>query len=325
VASRDSRTSLEDRGKKRTGHGNRYTELCVRLTADGGVAVPAIFLSSGVPVLDDEAMGAIRRAQPYPPPPPLLLNQNGIVVFRFGFLYDQRPPVTPCAAPPAGQPAISFGGKALDQLCVDTHVDPATPGGARTKLKDARARAVASNEDLYGPLRAAAPVLVFCATDACRTYFAGPAMRGWDVGPGERAPGATYVAGARTTIIVTRTDDQAFRQLAHELSHVELALRVGGARVPQWFDEGLATFIGGEPECLTESPPRAVDLRAVADRDAWYSFTSRPSALPAIYCQARAEVAAWIERHGVSGVLALLEAVRAGQVFEAVYGPVLTR
>lgn len=43
------------------------------------------------------------------------------------------------------------------------------------------------------------------------------------------------------------------------------------------------------------------------------------------YCQARAEVAAWIGKRGNAGVLQLLDAVRQGQSFAGQYGAMQTQ
>ena len=68
------------------GRGNRYTEVCIRVAADGAASA-TIVLSSGIAALDNEAVGAVERAQPYPPPPRALAPQ-GVAAFHFGFLYD---------------------------------------------------------------------------------------------------------------------------------------------------------------------------------------------------------------------------------------------
>ncbi|MFG1943168.1 hypothetical protein [Nonomuraea sp. NPDC048826] len=43
---------------------------------------------------------------------------------------------------------------------------------------------------------------------------------------------------------------------SHELSHVELHTRLAGAEVPQWFDEGLAVVVCGDPRYLAPASVR---------------------------------------------------------------------
>jgi protein TonB len=60
--------------------------LVFSIAADGQLAGLQLVRGSGVPVLDDEALGAIRRASPYPPFPPRLQSLGTIHItacFRY--------------------------------------------------------------------------------------------------------------------------------------------------------------------------------------------------------------------------------------------------
>lgn len=69
------------------GRRNRLTVLRVRLNPGGELASLEIEQSSGIALLDDQAIAAFRTAQPFPHPPPDLVA-DGNIAFRFGFLFQ---------------------------------------------------------------------------------------------------------------------------------------------------------------------------------------------------------------------------------------------
>jgi TonB family protein len=69
------------------GSKNRLTILRVQLKPDGTLANVALEQPSGVEFLDDEAIEAFKQAQPFPNPPRQLVDQ-GVINFRFGFLFE---------------------------------------------------------------------------------------------------------------------------------------------------------------------------------------------------------------------------------------------
>jgi TonB family protein len=74
------------------GRQNRYTELRIQLKPDGHLANVALAQPSGLEFLDDEAIEAFKEAQPFPNPPRQLVESNGVINFRFGFLFDLNGP-----------------------------------------------------------------------------------------------------------------------------------------------------------------------------------------------------------------------------------------
>jgi TonB family protein len=70
------------------GSKNRLTVLRVQLKPDGTLANVALEQPSGVEFLDDEAIEAFKQAQPFPNPPLQLVDQGGVINFRFGFLFE---------------------------------------------------------------------------------------------------------------------------------------------------------------------------------------------------------------------------------------------
>jgi hypothetical protein len=161
--------------------------------------------------------------------------------------------------------------------------------------------------------------VIFCGTNPCRLHFTGPTRRSWSLAPGNGATGAKYVAKDRHTIIIVRTDAHAENQLAHELSHVELQERARPGRPPTWFDEGVATYVGGEQDCAAVTPTPMSSLVKLTDDDAWFAWTSKPGALVPAYCGARREVAAWMEGGGTRRLETLLAGLRDRRPFAELY------
>ena len=66
------------------GRATRTTLLSVTLDAQGTITKVGVERSSGIDFLDQEAIYAFQRAQPFPNPPVGLLENNAIN-FKFGF------------------------------------------------------------------------------------------------------------------------------------------------------------------------------------------------------------------------------------------------
>ena len=64
---------------------DRHTVVFAILNRNGELLDIAIKKSSGAPHLDDEAIAAFRRAQPFPNPPEELVNEKGHIEFPMGF------------------------------------------------------------------------------------------------------------------------------------------------------------------------------------------------------------------------------------------------
>ncbi|MFD0490124.1 hypothetical protein ACFQ0O_27270 [Saccharopolyspora spinosporotrichia] len=92
--------------------------------------------------------------------------------------------------------------------------------------------------------RVSSPRIVACLTDGCYRRIGGGGERG--------------VAVLNSAVMLSpRGVDPVIA--SHEMSHVELHTRLhsSGARVPQWFDEGLAVLVSGDPRHL--APATAPD------------------------------------------------------------------
>jgi hypothetical protein len=213
----------------------------------------------------------------------------------------------------------TFGGTFTDWDGADVFYDPAICADERARLRGAYTSARQRVADFFGARYAPAPLVVFCGSDPCRVYFTGPMKRSWNLEPGGRAPGGTYVAGKRATIIIVRTDAAAENVLVRELSHVELQFRTKPGHVPAWFNEGVATFVGHEPGCGNATSLASVDLGKLDRNEDWLARTGDPTALIRNSCRARQEVASWLEKRGLPQLVDVLDAVSAGLPFKGAY------
>ena len=120
--------------------------------------------------------------------------------------------------------------------------------------------------------------------------------------------------------------------ISHEWSHVELASRLGGfaqvvAKVPQWFDEGLAVLASQAGEFSEEAWLRATangrnapSLRELESLGDWIRVTgTNGSNMQLSYGTARREVAKWYAKVGRHGLMRLIDEINHGNSFYAAY------
>jgi TonB family protein len=67
---------------------DRYTLLSIILDAQGGLREVHVEKSSGVEFLDEAAIAAFQKSQPFPNPPPGLLEKDNAIHFQFGFFLE---------------------------------------------------------------------------------------------------------------------------------------------------------------------------------------------------------------------------------------------
>ena len=217
----------------------------------------------------------------------------------------------------------SFSGTALVAACGNVFIEPAVAKNLWPGIVNGIQVALEMDRKVYGTLQAAQPDVLVCQSGACADYFAGPRRRNVTLYPNTYA--GQYVAPRMTVVLTSPTWTQNPYVLAHEFSHVEVAKRTNGTHVPAWFDEGLATYVGGEPICTNVTGKGIDDLRKLDLETDWVAYTGPEDVFFKTYCQARAEVAAWIGKRGNTGVVQLLDAVRQGQSFAGQYGAMLTQ
>ena len=217
----------------------------------------------------------------------------------------------------------SFNGAALVAACGNVFVESAVANNLWPGIVNGIQTALEMDRKVYGQLQSAQPDVLVCQSGSCADYFAGPRRRNVTLYPNTYA--GQYVAPRMTVVLTSPNWTQNPYVLAHEFSHVEVATRTGGKHVPAWFDEGLATYIGGEPICTNVTGKGIDDLRKLDLETDWVAYTGPEDVFFKTYCQARAEVAAWIGKRGNTGVVQLLDAVRQGQSFAGQYGAMLTQ
>lgn len=186
---------------------------------------------------------------------------------------------------------------------VYTTADP-TAEQARTLTRlvtDARQRVAT----FYGH-RQSSPTVVACFDDACYGRIGGGRERG--------------VAVLNQAVMLSpRGMDVGI--LAHEMSHVELHHRLGGAQaqVPQWFDEGLAVIAGDDRRYI--APPGSADRCLVradgplpASLDEWLKAAS---ADVDEYAKAACEVSQWLAKFDTphQATARLVDGLRSGESF----------
>lgn len=231
--------------------------------------------------------------------------------------------VKPLACPGGATNAPpSFNGTALVSACGNVFIEPAVAKNLWPGIVNGIQTALDLDRKVYGQLQATQPDVLVCQSNACIDYFAGARRRNTTLYPGTYA--GQYVAPRMSVVLVAPTWTQNPYVLAHEFSHVEVATRIGNQHVPAWFDEGLATYLAGEPICTNVSGKGIDDLRRLDWETDWVAYTGPEDVFFKTYCQARAEVAAWIGKRGNAGVVQLLDAVRQGQSFWNLYGAMVT-
>lgn len=134
----------------------------------------------------------------------------------------------------------------LEQLRPGLHVEPGLSPQQQRQVVDAVDEGTRRVSEFYGGRRGE-PLFLACVTDGCYERIGGGRERG-------------IAVLNRAVMLSPRGLDPVIA--AHELAHVELHARVGGASVPQWFDEGLAVLVSDDPRYLR--PEAAGDRCLVA-------------------------------------------------------------
>lgn len=194
------------------------------------------------------------------------------------------------------------------------YVDREIPIGSVTRLLNIVEKARVRAAYFYGPL-IAEPDILFCSTMECYTKFG--------------AIGLGYTLG--NTILISPYGARA-AIVSHELSHVELAARLGWQpdvldKVPQWFDEGAAVMVSLAYEFSDEawleacqngaSSPQLSELKSV---EGWNQVTGANGVnMHRSYGTARQEVVRWHAKVGNKGLEQLLHALKDRGNFPDIY------
>ena len=234
-----------------------------------------------------------------------------------------------CKLPLPEKYSVSFtsnsGTVTMKALCANIFIDPSAEVANQALLSNSYTAAIQANKAFYGTLSLTDPDVVACNYTAsnCANYFSGATLRNRILPPNIRF--ASYSAPRWTVVLISASATANTSIMAHELAHFELAARIGNGQVPAWFNEGLATYIGSEPNCASVTVKGITDLTQLSTSAQWETYTNNFQIIDATYCQARAEVAAWINSRGKAAIPQLLADVRAGGSFNALYGRLLTQ
>jgi hypothetical protein len=178
----------------------------------------------------------------------------------------------------------------LERLRPGLYVEPGLTAPQRQQVVDAvdegRRRVATFYDGLHSD-----PTFLACVSEACYARIGGGGERG-------------VAVLNRAVMLSPRGVDPVIA--AHELAHVELHARLGGAEVPQWFDEGLAVLVADDPRYLR---PEGVGDRCLVEPagplpetlDDWLRAAG---ADPHVYAQAACAVSRWTATHDLHVVVA---------------------
>lgn len=149
------------------------------------------------------------------------------------------------------------------------------------------------------------PAWIVCVTEACYASAAGNGYR------------ATTWGNFLIVISPTALNGHFF---AHELSHAELGTRLtrgAQARIPAWFDEGLAVLVSNDPRYVFKF--EGEDFASEGELPVSYADFKREIGVnyQKAYRAAYAKVAAWHLRSGPQGIEQLIHRMNAGAEFDS--------
>ena len=295
----------------------------IKLVCDGAVVAGKTTVSGAVAIFKPDAPGVAANAQCTATVDAAATKDAAGTVFTGSTaLSSFAVKALACPGGTANTPP-SFNGATLVAACGNVYIEPAVAKNLWPGIVSGIQTALEMDRKVYGQLQSAQPDVLVCQSGTCADYFAGPRRRNVTLYPNTYA--GQYVAPRMTVVLTSPTWTQNPYVLAHEFSHVEVAKRTNGTHVPAWFDEGLATYVGGEPICTNVTGKGIDELRKLYQEAFWLAYTGPEDVFVKTYCQARAEVAAWIGKRGNAGVVQLLDAVRQGQSFTGQYGQLLTQ
>jgi hypothetical protein len=231
----------------------------------------------------------------------------------------------PCR-PVQGPPALSFAAPPMDPLCEGVGAERGLTGDQQDQLRRAYGEARRALTAALGELRGPAPLTLFCHSAACKVGFGAAPESAAATDLGFARDGVETRTGyeARSSVIVTGPVARTARILTHEFVHAEMKAWLPYDSMPTWFNEGVATYVAGEPDCSALPGSASFDVAALDTKEHWQAhIRQRGKSIPT-YCQARERVAAWAERAGgpqrVGAALrSLLSAVAAGEPFQRAF------
>jgi len=199
----------------------------------------------------------------------------------------------------------------LDRLAPNIYIDPDMSDNQRMTLQASIAAAEKRIAGLYGEYTARPVLFAGHTMDVMETYG----------GNSYNRAGRTHLTLTAAFVILGPDGMMSVDVLSHELAHVEFVARIGHvnrAKVPNWFDEGLAVqfddrYSEVEWQTRTDNGRTAPDLDqiGVIGYNDWLG-----------YATAKHEVKRWLELVGQDGFWTLLESIRSGDPFQDSYNSI---
>jgi hypothetical protein len=187
----------------------------------------------------------------------------------------------------------------LTRVSDDMYSERGLTAAQRDQLAGLSADARRRVEEFYGDRRSE-PRLIACFTDDCYARIGGGGEKG-------------IAVLNRAVMLSPRGLDAVIA--SHEMAHVELHRRLDG-EVPQWFDEGLAVVVSGDPRYLGEHCAVPFDGPLPETLPAWLDAASADQQ---VYAKAACRVQRWLDANGGrDAVLTLIEQLNDGAAFPAV-------
>lgn len=212
----------------------------------------------------------------------------------------------------------------MERVSADLWVEPGMPAATRADLQRDFLFARRRIELFYGPPHSSPWVLACCTAARARSL-------GLHGASAHTVGGKAILLGPHALTAPVLTHEWAHAELYWRLRARGLSLLRG---VPRWFDEGLACVIGDEAkyseahwqqierrQLPTPHLNELITLRQMSEAVAQYGDTRPDSAgnMHVVYTTAAHEVRGWLARAGRGGVLALVEAMNAGEPFGRAY------
>lgn len=237
-------------------------------------------------------------------------------------LSEQARGVAGCDGSEGGEP-LTVGAAILRPACSGLWVEASASPEQLATARYAWAEATRYAREVFPNLKTMPLRTVFCVSDECSRQLAGDTRRALTIAPADQPRGASYRWEGGTTIVFSGIWRAMIFDLAHELAHAAVLDRAEGKRVPAWFDEGLAASVGDAPHCSGVAARGVDTLHRLESNGVFFRYTELRGKLEPTYCQARAEVEAWIRKNGRGRLDALLNGVGAGTPFSELYGPLV--
>ncbi len=228
-------------------------------------------------------------------------------------------------------PPIALADLEMTPLCDDVYAEPGLPAAAASSLKTdyenaRRNLATAFDQDLRST-----PVVLFCQSPACKVAFGAPpaAARSSDMGfASATANTPTGEPVNRSLVVASGPFPRTVHVLTHELVHAEMKAWTPYDSLPTWFNEGMATYVAGEPSCDVGAAPApsapVVDVVPLASKEAWQAHLREHHDTHEVYCASRQRVARWVEGFGdarrrAAALKTLMAAVKSGTPFDRAF------